>query len=93
MRTYSSSIVIAAVVAGGWLQAGIRAEGAETPVLRMSHRRAGLADSPAPEKVRLEQATFGLGCYSCAEAIFERLKGVTVRGRWLQRWKFEESDR
>ena len=30
----------------------------------------------AAEQAQLEQATFGLGCYSCAEAIFERLKGV-----------------
>ena len=27
-------------------------------------------------KAGLERATFGLGCYSCAEAIFKRLNGV-----------------
>ena len=76
MRKYSSSIVIAAVVAGGWIQVGIRAEGAEAPDAKNEPQASRAAESPAPEKVRLEQATFGLGCYSCAEAIFERLKGV-----------------
>lgn len=34
------------------------------------------AASPSPKAASLEQATLGLGCYSCAEAIFKRLKGV-----------------
>jgi len=34
------------------------------------------AVTKADEPESLEKATFGLGCYSCAEAIFERLKGV-----------------
>jgi peptide-methionine (S)-S-oxide reductase len=33
-------------------------------------------DSLPAKKKQLEQATLGLGCYSCAEAIFKRLKGV-----------------
>lgn len=34
------------------------------------------AESGVPKTAHLEQATLGLGCYSCAEAIFKRLKGV-----------------
>jgi peptide-methionine (S)-S-oxide reductase len=34
------------------------------------------AESQSPKKVQTERATLGLGCYSCAEAIFKRLKGV-----------------
>src|SRR5215813_8605900 len=33
-------------------------------------------ESQPPKNKHLEQATLGLGCYSCAEAIFKRLKGV-----------------
>jgi peptide-methionine (S)-S-oxide reductase len=76
MRIYSLSIVIAAVAAGVGLQASIRAEGTKTPRATNEQQASPLADSLEPEKVQLEQATFGLGCYSCAEAIFERLKGV-----------------
>jgi len=76
MRTNSSSIVIAAVVASAWLPASIRAEGTKTPRAAKEQQASPLADSLEPDKVELEQATFGLGCYSCAEAIFERLKGV-----------------
>jgi peptide-methionine (S)-S-oxide reductase len=33
-------------------------------------------ESQSSKKAGLERATFGLGCYSCAEAIFKRVKGV-----------------
>lgn len=76
MRIQTSSVVIAAVVVGVWLQASVRADGTETTNSPNEQQAIRAAESPAPEKVQLEQATFGLGCYSCAEAIFERLKGV-----------------
>jgi peptide-methionine (S)-S-oxide reductase len=42
----------------------------------VSFRKDVRAESQTPKKAGLEQATLGLGCYSCAEAIFKRLKGV-----------------
>jgi peptide-methionine (S)-S-oxide reductase len=70
------SIVIALAVAGIWLQASLWADGTETTNSAKEQPVSRPAESQAHEKVQLEQATFGLGCFSCAEAIFERLKGV-----------------
>ncbi len=33
--------------------------------------------SGVPETPQLEKATFGMGCFWCSEALFERLKGVS----------------
>jgi peptide-methionine (S)-S-oxide reductase len=75
MRINKSSIVIAVVV-GVLLQASVRADGAEAPSTANEQQASRPAGSRTHDKVQLEQATFGLGCFSCAEAIFERLKGV-----------------
>jgi hypothetical protein len=68
MRNQESLIVIAIVVAGAFA-ANVQAA--------VSPSSGSTKESGRTKKAELEQATFGLGCYSCAEAIFERLKGVT----------------
>jgi peptide-methionine (S)-S-oxide reductase len=75
MRMHRSLFVIAIVVAGV-CAASIQAVVAET--LRSSNepQLSPPNELRATKKAELEQATLGLGCYSCAEAIFERLKGV-----------------
>jgi peptide-methionine (S)-S-oxide reductase len=65
------SFAIAILAIGFCVPQSVRAEG--TGALSSSIRGA---NNQAPAKGQLEQATFGLGCYSCAEAMFERLKGV-----------------
>jgi peptide-methionine (S)-S-oxide reductase len=73
MLVLRSSVVIA-VVTGVWLTSIVQAEITETS--RSESQSSPPNESRTTKKVELEQATFGLGCYSCAEAIFERLKGV-----------------
>jgi peptide-methionine (S)-S-oxide reductase len=76
MRTCSAFILVAAAVSGIWRQTSVRAEGTKTPRTTNDQQASRSTGSLIPEKAELEQATFGLGCYSCAEAMFERLKGV-----------------
>jgi peptide-methionine (S)-S-oxide reductase len=76
MRMNKSSIIMALAVAAVWLQASVRANETENANSANEQPASRPAEAQAPETLRLEQATFGLGCYSCAEAIFERLKGV-----------------
>jgi peptide-methionine (S)-S-oxide reductase len=70
-----SPIVIAVVIAGA-CAASIQAVVAETTRSTNEPQSSRSNESGATKKAELEQATLGLGCYSCAEAIFERLKGV-----------------
>ena len=65
------SLALALLGIGFCVPLSVSAEG--TGALSSSIRAA---NNRAPAKGQLEQATFGLGCYSCAEAMFERLKGV-----------------
>lgn len=67
MCNQKSLIVIAIVVAGAYA-ASVQAAVTESS--------GSTKESGRTKKAELQQATFGLGCYSCAEAIFERLKGV-----------------
>ena len=61
-----SSIKVATILVGMLLMHAVRAEGVEKP-----------STTPQPAVPdRTDQATFGLGCFSCAEAIFEHLRGV-----------------
>src|SRR5262245_53466762 len=69
MRKLNPSIVIV-IVTGAWLAAF--AKGAITEKTPPESK----ATAANAKTSNMEQATFGLGCYSCAEAIFERLKGV-----------------
>src|ERR1700704_3997099 len=73
MLVHKSSVVIA-VAAGVWLASIVQA--AITEASRPDSQSSPSNESRATKKTESEQATFGLGCYSCAEAIFERLKGV-----------------
>lgn len=66
--------VIIAVAVGVWLASSVQAAFADTS--RSESQSNPPNESRATKKAESEQATFGLGCYSCAEAIFERLKGV-----------------
>src|SRR5690348_2453249 len=47
-----------------------------TAIVGMSSWANAREESQPPKIKHLEQATLGLGCYSCAEAIFKRVKGV-----------------
>jgi peptide-methionine (S)-S-oxide reductase len=71
-----SSIVIAIVVAGAYHAASVQAAVTESTRSTAEAQSSRPDESGGTKKAELEQATFGLGCYSCAEAIFERLKGV-----------------
>ncbi len=73
MLLNKSSVVIA-IAAGVWLTSIVQAAITETS--RSESQSSPSNESWAMKKAESEQATFGLGCYSCAEAIFERLKGV-----------------
>jgi peptide-methionine (S)-S-oxide reductase len=73
MLVHKSSVVIA-VAAGVWLASIVQAAITETS--RSDSQSSSSTESRSTKKTESEQATFGLGCYSCAEAIFERLKGV-----------------
>ena len=76
MRINTCSIVIALVAVGVWLPAGVRADGTEITNSPSEQPPTQPAESQATDTAQLQQATFGLGCFSCAEAIFERLQGV-----------------
>ena len=68
------SLVVLGVAAGVWLASIVQAAITETS--RSESQSSPTNESRATQKAESAQATFGLGCYSCAEAIFERLKGV-----------------
>ena len=73
MLAHRSSVVIAVVI-GVWFTSIVQT--ARTETSQSESQSSPSSESPATKKGESEQATFGLGCYSCAEAIFERLKGV-----------------
>jgi peptide-methionine (S)-S-oxide reductase len=60
------SNVIATILITMLLSYAVRSAAADTPNAQKDKPAAG----------RTEQATFGLGCFSCAEAMFEHLRGV-----------------
>lgn len=62
----SFSNVIATILISILLWHAVRSAAAEAPNAQYDQPAAG----------RSEQATFGLGCFSCAEAMFEHLRGV-----------------
>jgi methionine-S-sulfoxide reductase len=69
-------IVIATILLGTVLWYAVRANRAELTNSN-AERYSGQYSSPqAAPPPGMEQATFGLGCFSCAEAMFEQLKGV-----------------
>ncbi len=76
MLIHKSSIVIGVVAGGLWLVSSVQVAVAETAGSSNKSQSSPPNESRATRKVELERATFGLGCYSCAEAILERLKGV-----------------
>jgi len=69
-------MVITTILSGGLLWHAVRADGAETPNATSEQRSGRSSTSQPAAAVRTEQATVGLGCFSCAEAIFEQLRGV-----------------
>lgn len=58
-----SSLMVATILLGMHI---VRAEGVE--------KRSAIPQAPAA--AQSDKATFGLGCFSCAEAMFEHLRGV-----------------
>ena len=76
MRIHKRLIVLTVVVAVVCFAIRIHAAETETPRSTNEPQSRRLDDTKAAEKEQLAQATLGLGCFSCAEAIFERLKGV-----------------
>src|SRR5262245_66681756 len=64
---YRSSNVIATILLSTLLWQAAQYAEADTPIAR---------DVQPAAEGRTEQATFGLGCFSCAEAMFEQLRGV-----------------
>jgi len=73
MQAHKWSVVVA-VAAGVWLASAVQAAITETSGSDSQPKSSN--QSRATKSAESEQVTFGLGCYSCAEAIFERLKGV-----------------
>jgi methionine-S-sulfoxide reductase len=74
-----SSIVIAMFLSGALLCQNIRAEDAQIVDVQKADadtKQSAASASSGPATDRVEEATFGLGCFSCAEAIFEQLRGV-----------------
>lgn len=70
--------VIAAILSGALLCQAAHAEDVATPTAQNEQPSRQALAPQRTAAVRLEKATFGLGCFSCAEAIFEQLRGVAT---------------
>jgi methionine-S-sulfoxide reductase len=68
-----SFLVVASILLGGVLWYAVQANRAEISTTTNNGPPTG--PQPGPPS-GMEQATFGLGCFSCAEAMFEHLRGV-----------------
>ena len=71
-----SFIVVAVFAACVCIYHHVRADGGDVSPSTEEKTATQVANPPTSPEARLEKATLGLGCYSCAEAMFKRLKGV-----------------
>jgi peptide-methionine (S)-S-oxide reductase len=70
------SIVVAFFAACICISPRVRADGGEVSPATSDKPATRTTDPQSTPESQLEKATLGLGCYSCAEAMFKRLKGV-----------------
>src|SRR5687767_961923 len=75
MRSNTTSVAIA-LIFGICFHVSVHADESGASPSTNEQQKSQPAKSSVPKNTKLEKATFGLGCFSCAEAIFERVKGV-----------------